>query len=197
MESLKALLTNEIFVRDAIAKQIYEIENPDEQKKYFVKLRDRALGNLRFQEEEVNALLKVFTALARKIDRKASKIRQAKATQKEIDLIKELEFPTINLKQILIRVGKQLPIDLADVPEEKQNNLLYQAVYDQLRERTTPSDQLIPLLTAELEQLAHFITTQLNHAREERKTYTFGRKYRKKDQDPDIQDHQQEENPAP
>ncbi len=190
MESLKTLLTHEIFVRDAIAKQIYEIENPDEQKKYFVKLRDRALGNLRFQEEEVNALLKVFTALARKIDRKASKIRQAKAEQKKIDIIRELDFPTINLKQILIKVGKQLPIDLADIPQEKHDNFLYQTVYDQLRERTTPSDQLIPLLTAELDHLAHFITTQLDHAREERKTYTFGKKYKKQEQTPTPQEEQ-------
>lgn len=187
METLKNLLMHPAFVRDAIAKEIYDIEDLAAQKKNYVKLRDRALGNLLFQEEEVNALQKIFTALARKIERKAEKIKLSNAENKgeepkKIDLIKLLDFPTLNLKYLLIEVGKKLHLPLEGIAEEKQNNFIYLSIYDQIRYRTAQHPNLLTTLTEELLAFARFLSAQMEKVRQERKTYQFGKQYKKKEQ---------------
>ncbi|HRI27937.1 MAG TPA: hypothetical protein PK239_03170 [Chitinophagales bacterium] len=160
MESLQYLLNHPCVVVSKVSAQLYEYYTPAG----YSRLRSRASGRHRFQEQEAQALIKLFAKIATQVGKLAAKFEKAAnadKSKKEISPLLILHHDMLNMKPLLSKAAQK-------------NNSSYYKLYDVLRSKSTQSDEAIAAVIEELNLFAAEISQKVEQAKTEAKTYPFG-----------------------
>ncbi|MDX1909413.1 MAG: hypothetical protein SF053_20405 [Bacteroidia bacterium] len=163
MNDLIEILSHPYLVLNAIARDTYEGETPDnpDTEAFNQRLRSRVKGRHRFSAEEYKTLRRLLIAFSRKLDRYADKLEaQSAPDTPAADLTRLFQHPWLNHKEILEGLGAR-------------SGLNYYQLYDRLRSRVKADAQASRDLATELRRFAAWVRERLEQAHEARKTYVF------------------------
>ena len=160
MESLQHLLNHPCVVVSKVSAQLYEVNTPAS----YTRLRSRASGRHRFQEQEAQELIKIFAKIGTQVAKLAAKFEKAITTNRgknDVSPLSVLHHNMLNMKPLLTKAAQK-------------NNFSYYKLYDVLRSKSTQSDEAITSVIEELNLFAAEISQKVEEAKKEAKTYPFG-----------------------
>lgn len=159
MQAMQTLLSHRYLILNRIAIQLYGQDSGAAKQR----LRGRVRGQLRFTEAEYLQLVQFVGQCARRMDDINKELQKPpkRGAALPIELLKE---PWLNTKALITDAGND-----AGLPDP------YYTLYDRLRLRQAESPELLSALARRANTFAQWLRGELEMAREEAKTYEWGK----------------------